>query len=329
MPSILAVGSVAYDSVKTPFGEAEEVLGGSATFFSVVASFFSRVDLVACVGSDFRKEDVQFLESRNVDLEGLEYMEGRTFRWKGEYGYDLNEAHTLDTELNVLSNFHPKIPEKYRNSEFVFLGNIDPALQRDVISQVQKPQLVACDTMNYWIEGRFQSLVQTLQHVGILIINDAEARQLANEVNLIRAARKILGWGPRIVVIKRGEYGVLMFQVQGELDHGSTLDKPVSEGDLSIFGAPAYPLEDVFDPTGAGDSFAGGFIGYLAGVNRLDSQAIRQATIFGSVMASFCVEKFSLDRLRELTYTEIELRYKEFREMTHFEDIEELNEVLS
>lgn len=331
MPSILAVGSVAYDSVKTPFGEAEEVLGGSATFFSVVASFFSRVDLVACVGEDFRKEDVQFLESRNVDLEGLEYMKGRTFRWKGEYGYDLNEAHTLDTELNVFSNFHPKIPEKYRNSEFVFLGNIDPALQRDVISQVQKPQLVACDTMNYWIEGRFQSLVKTLQHVGILIINDAEARQLANEVNLVRAARKILGWGPRIVVIKRGEYGVLMFQVQGEqsLDHGSAMDAPVSEGDLSIFGAPAYPLEDVFDPTGAGDSFAGGFMGYLAGVNRLDPQAIRQATIFGSVMASFCVEKFSLERLRELTYTEIELRYKEFREMTHFEDIEKLDEVLS
>ncbi len=331
MPSILAVGSVAYDSVKTPFGEAEEVLGGSATFFSVVASFFSRVNLVACVGEDFRKEDVQFLESRNVDLEGLETMKGRTFRWKGEYGYDLNEAHTLETELNVFSNFHPKIPKKYRNSEYVFLGNIDPALQRDVISQVEKPQLVACDTMNYWIEGRFQSLVKTLQHVGILIINDAEARQLANEVNMVRAARKILGWGPRIVVIKRGEYGVLMFQVQGEqsLDHGSSMDTPVSEGDLSIFGAPAYPLEDVFDPTGAGDSFAGGFIGYLAGVNRLDPQAIRQATIFGSVMASFCVEKFSLDRLRELTYTEIELRYKEFREMTRFDDIEELNEVLS
>ena len=331
MPSILAVGSVAYDSVKTPFGEAEEVLGGSATFFSVVASFFCRVDLVACVGEDFRREDVQFLESRNIDLEGLEVMEGRTFRWKGEYGYDLNEAHTLETELNVFSNFRPKIPAKYRDSKYVFLGNIDPTLQREVLSQVQKPQLVACDTMNYWIEGRFQALVQILKHVGILIINDAEARQLANEVNLVRAARKILGWGPRIVVIKRGEYGVLMFQVQGEqsLDHGSSLNTPVSGADLSIFGAPAYPLEDVFDPTGAGDSFAGGFIGYLAGVNRLDTQAIRQATIFGSVMASFCVEKFSLDRLRELTYTEIELRYKEFREMTRFEDIEELDKVLS
>ena len=331
MSSILAVGSVAYDSVKTPFGKAEEVLGGSATFFSVVASFFCRVNLVACVGEDFRREDVEFLESRNVDLEGLEYMEGRTFRWKGEYSYDLNEAHTLETELNVLSNFRPKIPKKYRDSEYVFLGNIDPTLQREVLSQVEKPRLVACDTMNYWIEGRFQSLVKTLKQVGILIINDAEARQLANEVNMLRAARKILGWGPRILVIKRGEYGVLMFQVQGEqsLDQGSALDVPVSEGDLSIFGAPAYPLEDVFDPTGAGDSFAGGFMGYLAGVNRLDTQALRQATIFGSVMASFCVEKFSLDRLRELTYTEIELRYKEFREMTHFEDIEELDKVLS
>ena len=234
MPSILAVGSVAYDSVKTPFGEAEEVLGGSATFFSVVASFFCRVDLVACVGEDFRREDVQFLESRNIDLEGLEVMEGRTFRWKGEYGYDLNEAHTLETELNVFSNFRPKIPAKYRDSKYVFLGNIDPTLQREVLSQVQKPQLVACDTMNYWIEGRFQALVQILKHVGILIINDAEARQLANEVNLVRAARKILGWGPRIVVIKRGEYGVLMFQVQGEqsLDHGSSLNTPVSGADL-------------------------------------------------------------------------------------------------
>ena len=331
MPSILAVGSVAYDSVKTPFGEVKEVLGGSATFFSVVASFFCRVDLVACVGEDFRREDVQFLESRNVDLKGLEYMKGRTFRWKGEYGYDLNEAHTLETELNVFSKFRPKIPIKYRNSEYVFLGNIDPALQREVISQVQKPRLVACDTMNYWIEGRFQSLVKTLQHVGILIINDAEARQLANEVNLVRAARKILGWGPRIVVIKRGEYGVLMVRVAGvqNLDQGSSLDTPVSGSDLSIFGAPAYPLEDVFDPTGAGDSFAGGFMGYLAGINRFDAQAIRQATIFGSVMASFCVEKFSLDRLRELTYTEIEIRYKEFREMTQFEDIEELGKLLS
>lgn len=319
MPSILSVGSVAYDSVKTPFGEVEEVLGGSATYFSVSASYFSQVALVACVGKDFRRQDVQLLESRNVDLEGLEYMDGQTFRWKGEYGYDLNEAQTLDTQLNVFSDFRPTLPDSYQQSRYVFLGNIDPALQRQVLSQVQAPQLVACDTMNYWIEGHFKALLETLKSVDILLVNDAEARQLAQEANLVRGARKILAWGPKILVIKRGEYGVLMFymnseatQPENELPRGTS---------LSVFGAPAYPLEEVLDPTGAGDSFAGGFVGYLAGVNRRDIQAIRQAIIFGSVMASYCVEKFSLDRLRELTFTEIELRYKEFKAMTHFEDI--------
>ncbi len=327
MASILAVGSVAYDSVKTPFGEVEEVLGGSGTYFSVAASFFTQVDLVACVGQDFCRQDVQFLESRNIDLEGLETMDGRTFRWKGEYGYDLNERTTLDTQLNVFSDFQPKIPEKDGDSDYVFLGNIDPALQREVISQVQKPQLVACDTMNYWIDGHFESLLETLKYVGILLVNDSEARQLAREANLVKAARKILGWGPEIVVIKRGEYGVLMFQVDRQASLGQA-GLPQG-GELSVFGAPAYPLEDVFDPTGAGDSFAGGFMGYLAGVNRSDAQAMRQAIIFGSVMASFSVEKFSLDRLKELTYTEIELRYREFKEMTHFEDFEELPSLLT
>lgn len=319
MPSILSVGSVAYDSVKTPFGEVEEVLGGSATYFSVSASYFSQVALVACVGKDFRRQDVQLLESRNVDLEGLEYMDGQTFRWKGEYGYDLNEAQTLDTQLNVFSDFRPTLPDSYQHSSYVFLGNINPALQLQVLSQVQAPQLVACDTMNYWIEGHFKALLETLKSVDILLVNDAEARQLAQEANLVRGARKILAWGPKILVIKRGEYGVLMFymnseatQPENELPRGTS---------LSVFGAPAYPLEEVLDPTGAGDSFAGGFVGYLAGVNRRDIQAIRQAIIFGSVMASYCVEKFSLDRLRELTFTEIELRYKEFKAMTHFEDI--------
>ena len=319
MPSILSVGSVAYDSVKTPFGEVEEVLGGSATYFSVSASFFSQVDLVACVGKDFRQQDVELLESRNIDLEGLEYMDGQTFRWKGEYGYDLNEAQTLDTQLNVFSDFRPTLPKKYQDSSYVFLGNIDPALQRQVLSQVQAPRLVACDTMNYWIEGHFKPLLETLKSVDILLVNDAEARQLAQEANLVRGARKILAWGPKILVIKRGEYGVLMFYTgSGGTQPGDGLP---SGTNLSVFGAPAYPLEEVFDPTGAGDSFAGGFVGYLAGVNRCDVQATRQAIIFGSVMASFCVEKFSLDRLKELTFTEIELRYKEFKEMTHFEDI--------
>lgn len=318
MGSVLAVGTVAYDSVETPFGEADEVLGGSATYFSVSASFFAPVYLMACVGKDFRQSDAHFLESRNIDLRGLEYLDGETFRWKGKYGYDLNEAHTLETHLNVLSTYRPTVPANYQELDYVFLGNMDPSLQRGILAQVENPRLVAADTMNYWIEGHFESLLQTLKQVGILIINDSEARQLSQEPNLVKAARKIFSWGPKILVIKRGEYGVLMFH------HDSNRD-----GELVAFGAPAYPLENVFDPTGAGDTFAGGFVGYLAGVNRVDPAAIRQAIIFGSVMASFNVEKFSLDRLKELTFTEIQLRYREFKEMTHFEDIEELEQVLN
>ena len=316
MASILAVGSVAYDSVKTPFGAVDEVLGGSATYFSVAASFFTQVSLVACVGKDFRREDVHLLESRGIDLAGLESMEGRTFRWKGEYGYDLNERTTLETHLNVLAEFRPTLPKKYRALEYIFLGNIDPALQQQVLEQVNQPRLVVCDTMNYWIEGHFQVLQQTLKKVDILLINDSEARQLGREANLVKAARRILTWGPRILVIKRGEYGCLLFEPSRA---GGRLPGPSDS--LSVFVAPAYPLEDVFDPTGAGDTFAGGFLGYLAGANRNDSTAMRQAVIFGSVMASFNVEKFSLDRLRDLTYTEIELRYREFKELTHFEDL--------
>ncbi len=308
--SILAVGSVAYDAVKTPFGEAEEILGGAATYFSVSASFFTDVALVACVGDDFRAEDEAFLKSRDIDLRGLERLAGKTFRWAGEYGYDLNEAKTLDTQLNVFAEFRPKIPAEYRDKLFVFLGNIDPTLQRGVLSQVRKPRMVACDTMNYWISGSFKSLLETLKRVDVLLINDAETRQLAGEANLVKAARKILGWGPETLVVKRGEYGVLMFRRDGQ--------------GLSVFGTPAYPLEAVFDPTGAGDTFAGGFMGYLAGSGRTDSEAMRQAIVFGSVMASFNVEKFSLDRLRDLTFTEIRLRYREFQEMTRFEDFQEL-----
>lgn len=317
MPPVLVVGTVAYDSVETPFGQVEEVLGGSATYFSVAASFFTEVNLVACVGKDFRSQDLQILEARNIDLEGLQHIQGSTFRWKGKYGYDLNDAQTLETNLNVLADFRPSIPRSYQSGDYVFLGNIAPSLQRAVISQVDKPKLVACDTMNYWISGDFESLLETLRHVDILIINDAEVRQLTQESNLVKAARKVHAWGPATLVIKRGEYGVLMFQ---------SVPKSVKvPRGMSVFGAPAYPLEDVFDPTGAGDSFAGGFLGYLAGTDRFDSSAIRQAIVFGSVMASFNVEKFSLERLKELTYTEIQLRYKEFKEMTHFKDIEEVN----
>ena len=308
--SLLVVGSVAYDSVETPSGRVEDALGGSATFFSVAAGFFSPVQLVACVGRDFRGEDRYLLEERGVDLEGLETLDGLTFRWSGSYGSDLNEARTLDTRLNVFADFRPDIPARYRGAQYVFLGNIDPALQRLVLAQATGPRLVACDTMNYWIEGHFESLVETLRRVDVLLVNDAEARQLAGESSLVKAARKIIGWGPRTLVVKRGEYGVLKFNMDGE-------------GSLRTFALPAYPLEEVVDPTGAGDTFAGGFMGYLAGTGRLDEAAFRQAVVFGSVMASFNVEKFSLDRLKDLTFTEVQMRFREFRELTRFDAVGE------
>ena len=304
MPSILAVGSIAYDSVRTPFGAAEEILGGSATYFSVAASFFTKVFLVACVGLDFKKEDLVFLESRGIDLAGLKHQQGATFRWSGEYGEDMNVARTLETNLNVLSDFSPTIPEDYRNNEYVFLGNIDPVLQRAVLSQVTRPHLVACDTMNFWIDGSFEALLATLKGVDLLIINDAESRQLSGEPSLPGAARKILDWGPHTLVVKLGEYGAALYQRDEE--------------GLSVFGIPAYPLEEVRDPTGAGDSFAGGFMGYLAGTGRADREAMRQAVVFGAVLASFNVERFSLDRLRDLTFAEVILRYREFEELTDF-----------
>ena len=310
--AILAVGSVAYDTVKTPFGIAEEALGGSACYFGVSAGFFSPVSLVACVGGDFRGEDRFFLESRNIDLRGLEVVpDGKTFRWKGNYSGDMNSAETLDTQLNVFAEFNPVIPESYRRHEYVFLGNIDPVLQRRVLAQVESPRLVVCDTMNFWIEGKFNELLETLKLVDVLIINDAETRQLARESNLIKAVRKILKWGPSVVVVKRGEYGSAMFSLD-------------ATHELDIFAAPAFPQENFLDPTGAGDSFAGGFVGYLAGAGCTDRESMRQAVVFGSVVASFNIEKFSLERLRELTFTEIRLRYNEFHKMMSFEGFEGL-----
>lgn len=300
---LLVVGSVAFDSVKTPFGEAEDVLGGSATYFSTSASYFTDVSLVAVVGEDFPKKHIDFLKMRGIDLRGLETGKGKTFRWKGEYGYELNEARTLSTELNVFEHFKPRLPEEYREAEIVFLANIDPDLQRDVLGQVKSPKLVAADTMNFWIEGKKDSLLETLKLVDLLLINDSEARQLSGEPNLVRAARKILKLGPRTLVVKRGEYGVLMF-------NGN-----------SIFSAPAYPLENVFDPTGAGDTFAGGFVGYMANTMDLSENSMRRAIIMGSVMASYNVEDFSLKRIRDLEYKEIETRYKEFKRLSHFEDL--------
>jgi sugar/nucleoside kinase (ribokinase family) len=303
MGKLLVVGSVALDTVKTPFGEAAEVLGGSATFFSTAASFFTTVDLIAVVGDDFPPQHVAFLKSRGIDLTGLERRPGATFRWQGEYTHQLNEAHTLDTKLNVFETFRPKIPNAYRSPEVLFLGNIDPELQLDVLEKLPRPPLVACDTMNFWINGKREALWRVLEKVDILIVNDGEARALGGSPNLVKVAQTVLARGPKHLIIKRGEYGVLMFN------------------EKQVFGAPAFPLEDVRDPTGAGDTFAGGFLGYLAATGNRTNEAIKQAIIFGSVMASFTVESFSLDRLRILDYKEIHERFRAFKRLTHFEDI--------
>lgn len=300
---ILVVGSVAFDSVETPFGKVDKVLGGSATYFSTSASFFTDVSLVAVVGDDFPREHTEFLMSRNIDLRGLSRNRGETFSWTGRYGYDLNDAQTLETRLNVFETFKPSIPPEYEHAEYLFLANIDPELQMEVLRQVRKPRIIASDTMNFWIASKSEALKKVIGMVDILIINDAEARQLSQEPNLVKSARKILSLGVKTLIVKRGEYGVLMFT------------------DSTIFAAPAYPLEKVFDPTGAGDTFAGGFMGYLANTGNLSEAGIRQAIIIGSVMASFTVEDFSLERLKVLTYPEIEDRYRSFKAMTHFEGL--------
>jgi sugar/nucleoside kinase (ribokinase family) len=302
--ALLVVGSVALDSLETPFGRREEILGGSASYFSTCASFFGPTRVVAVVGEDFPEEHVAFLASRGVDLAGLVRKPGRTFRWKGRYEFDLNTAHTLDTQLNVFADFQPDLPDAWRDSEYVFLGNIDPDLQRAVLDQVRAPRFVAADTMNFWIGSKRASLLKTLKRVDLLFVNDAEARQLAGEHNVVKAARKILGFGPRAVVVKRGEYGAIYFS-------GS-----------EVFAASAYPVPDVFDPTGAGDSFAGGFMGYLARCGREEPAVMRRAIVVGSVLASFTVEQFSLDRLRTLTPAEIRGRYAEARQLAHFDDLE-------
>lgn len=299
--SLLVVGSVALDSVKTPFGQVDSVLGGSATYFATAASYFTDVKLVAVVGDDFPECHLEFMKGRGIDLSGLERSHGQTFRWRGEYGYQLNEAQTLETQLNVFQTFRPKLPPSYLNASYLFLANIDPSLQSEVLKQADAAKWVACDTMNFWIEGKKEALIQTIKGVDLLVINDGEARQLAEEHNLVKAAQRILSWGPKTLIIKRGEYGILMF-------HADT-----------VFAAPAYPLENVFDPTGAGDTFAGGFMGYIAQQDRTDPATIRKAVIYGSVMASFNVEAFSLDGIRNLSRDAIGRRYQAFSEMTQFE----------
>ena len=303
---IVVVGTVAFDTVETPFGRGENVLGGSATYFSTSASFFTDVSLVAVVGEDFPDEHVRFLQSRDINTDGLQRIPGKTFHWTGKYGYDLNEAQTIDTQLNVLTEFKPDLPESYRAAEYLFLANIDPDLQMEVLEQMHRPKLVACDTMNFWISSKPEALRRVLQKVDIVVINEGEARQFTGEANLVRAARQIIALGCKRLVVKRGEYGVLMF----------TAD--------SVFAAPAYPLEEVFDPTGAGDTFAGGFMGFLANTGDLSEEGLRQAIVFGSVMASFNVEDFSLDRMKRLDYKEIEARYRSFKALTSFRDIVQL-----
>ncbi|HEY9229678.1 MAG TPA: PfkB family carbohydrate kinase [Gemmatimonadaceae bacterium] len=300
--TVLVVGSVALDSVETPFGKADNVLGGSGTFFSASASHMAPVQLVGVIGNDYPIDTLkQAFASRPIDLTGLEQAEGASFRWRGRYRHDLNSAETLETHLGVFSNFSPKIPEAFRNAPFVFLGNIDPRLQLQVLTQVVKPKLVACDTMNFWIESRRPDLLKLLERVDVITLNDAEARQLTEQHNLVKAAKWIMEKGPRLVVIKKGEHGAFMF----------------TPG--SIFFAPAYPLESVFDPTGAGDSFAGGFMGYLARTGDISEANLRRAVVHGSAMGSFAVEKFSVNRLIEITPAEIRARVAEFFALINFE----------
>lgn len=298
--SLLAVGTVAFDSIETPFGAVEMELGGSAAYFAVAASFFSPVRLVAAIGEDFPEEHLAFFRARGIDLAGLQRRPGPSFYWRGRYHEDMNRRDTLELRLNVLAGFVPRLPESYRDSEYVFLGNIDPAMQLEVLRQLQAPRLVACDTMDHWINGSRPELEKVLHAVETLVINDAEARLLSGEHNIVRAARAILRMGPKFLLIKRGEYGVLAFS------------------DSSTFATPAYPLEEVFDPTGAGDSFAGGLLGYLARGRDHSDRGLRRAIIYGSVVASFAVESFGLRRLRELTESEIEERFRRFVALTDF-----------
>jgi sugar/nucleoside kinase (ribokinase family) len=299
--SLLVVGSVAFDALESPYGKVDRTLGGAATYFAISASFFAPVNLVAIVGDDFTEKDEHVLRGRGIDLEGLERAAGKTFFWAGRYSENLNERVTLATDLNVFAGFKPRLPERYRSAKYVFLANIAPDLQRSVLHQVKgKPRLAALDTMNYWIEGSNAELRETLRHVQVLMINDFETRQLSSEHNLLRAAKHIFRMGPSILVVKRGEHGAMMVDKHG------------------VFSVPAFPLEEPHDPTGAGDSFAGGFMGYLAQAGRHDDAALRRAMVYGSVLGSFAVERFGLERLRTLKRSEINARARHFAKLTQF-----------
>jgi sugar/nucleoside kinase (ribokinase family) len=294
---------VALDTVATPFDKVEDALGGSSTFISIAASYFAGpVYLVGTVGEDFPKKYIDILKKHEIDLAGLQIVPGKTFRWSGKYQYDLNIRDTLLTELNVFEKFDPVIPEKFRKAQFICLGNIDPVLQMKVLDQMDDPQFVVCDTMDYWIEGRKNELIKLLKRISVLIINDSEARLLANEPNIVKAAKMIRAMGPRILIIKKGEHGALLF----------TED--------TVFSAPAYPMEIINDPTGAGDTFAGGFIGYLHKTHDLSSENMKCAVIYGSTMASFCVEQFSTGGLEQLSTLKIQNRFREFLKLSRFDE---------
>jgi len=301
--SIVAVGSIALDTIKTPFGEARDIVGGALTHFSLAASYFADVNLVAVVGDDFGEEQMRVFAGRRIDLQGVERARGKTFRWGGEYSYNLNSRETLFTELNVFERFQPRLPEPYKQADIVYLGNIHPSLQASVLEQVTSKRLAGLDSMNLWIETTAAELREVLKRVDILKVDDSEARQLSGEYNLRKAAAVIQEMGPRMLVATRGSHGSMLF----------------NESD--IFAVTAYPLEDEVDPTGAGDSFAGGFFGYLAQKPSLDEDTLRRAVIFGSVMGSFCVEDFGTRRLERLTFDEILNRYRAIKALTHFEDV--------
>jgi sugar/nucleoside kinase (ribokinase family) len=298
--SVLVVGTVAFDSIETPFGSAERILGGSASYFALGASFFAPVRVVGVVGQDFPAEHLDLFLQRGIDLEGLKHEKGDTFHWRGRYHEDVNVRDTLELHLNVLSSFAPQLPDRYRDTEYVFLGNIDPVMQMEVLNQIRKMKLVACDTMDHWIKESAQELRKVLKRIEMLVINDSEARLLSGYQNIVKAARAILKMGPKVVLIKRGEYGVLQFS------------------DSSVFATPAYPLEEVFDPTGAGDSFAGGFLGQMARSGDGSQRGIRRAIVYGSVVASFTVEDFGVKRLTAASLAEIEERYQRFVQLTDF-----------
>jgi sugar/nucleoside kinase (ribokinase family) len=302
--SLLVVGTVAFDAIETPFGKTDKIVGGAASYISLSASYFTKnIGLVSVVGDDFPENFKQLLQSKSIDLSGLEVKKGeKSFFWKGKYHTDLNQRDTLDTQLNVLSDFNPIVPDAYKKAEFLMLGNLMPSLQRQVIEQMtQRPKLIVMDTMNFWMEIAMDELLKTLKMVDVLTINDAEARQLSNEYSLVKAAQKILTMGPKVLVIKKGEHGALLFNKE------------------QVFFAPALPLEEVFDPTGAGDTFAGGFIGHLAQTKDISFENMKRGIIFGSAMASFCVEKFGTEKMESLTESEISERIQEFVDLVQFD----------